>query len=250
MPFAAVAAIGVGISAAGAAGAFSSKVDSWGPTPEEIKASEVNRQAYEQGRFWQQHLDPMMNRRLKDDLNYLKQTNQQTGELRQELRGLNDSRYYQGAADRAVDQAWQGYPQALQGVQQTAAQSGGPQSGAFMSRMGGLNLGMDAAARGANAQGRLGYLSEYNQRRGQFGQAMDRQVQRVGNFRDQALSRFGDYQERLGTGLNLVTGGGQNAASNQAARINAQVQNNVAANAAMGQIGGSLMSIGMMGMKA
>lgn len=244
-----VATVGVGISAAGAAGAFSSKVDSWGPTPEEIKASEVNRQAYEQGRFWQHQLDPMVNRRLKDDLAYLKQTNQRTGELGQELRGLNAESYYQGAGDRAVNQTWQGYPQAAQGVMQSAAQSGGPGSGAFMSRMGGMNNSMDAAIRGANAQGRLGYLGEYSQRRGQFGQQLDRQAQRVGNYRDQALSRFGDYQERLGTGLNLVTGGGQNAASNQAARINAQVQNNVAANAAAGQIGGSLMGIGMMGMK-
>lgn len=240
-----VGAAGLGMSAAGAAGAFGGPVDKWGPTPEEIKASELNRQAYEQGRFWQQQLDPMVNRRLKDDLAYLKQTNQRTNELGQELRGLNDARYYQGAADRAVNQAWQGYPQAAQGVMQSAAQSGGPGSGAFMSRMGGMNNSMDAATRGANAQGRLGYLGEYSQRRGQFGQQLDRQAQRVGNYRDQALSRFGDYQERLGTGLNLVTGGGQNAASNQAARINAQVQNNIAANAAAGQIGGSMMSLGM-----
>lgn len=249
MPFAAVGAVvsvaGLGMSAASAAGAFNGPVDKSGPTPEEIRASELNRQAYEQGRFWQQQLDPMMNRRLKDELGYLKQTNQRTGELRQELRELNDNRYYQNAADRAVSQAWQGYPQALQGVQQTAAQSGGPQSGAFISRMGDLNIGMDSAMRGANAQGRLGYLGEYAQRRGQMGQALNQQTQRVGNYRDQALSRFGDYQERLGTGLNLATQGGQNAAANQQARINAQVQNNMATSQAMSSIGGSMMGAGM-----
>jgi hypothetical protein len=246
MPFGAVMAVaGLGMSAAGAAGAFSGPVDNWGPTPEEIKASEVNRQAYEQGRFWQQQLDPVVNRRLKDDLTDLKQTNQRTDELEQELSGLNADANYQGAGDRAVNQAWQGYPEEAQGVMQTATQSGGPGSGAFVSRMGGLTLGMRATTRGANAQGRLGYLGEYGRRRGQKGQVLGKQVQRVGNYRDQTLSRFGDYQERLGTGLNLVTGGGQNAASNQAARISAQVQDNVAANAAAGQIGGSMMGLGM-----
>jgi hypothetical protein len=246
----AVSAVGVGMSAASAAGAFSSKVDNSGPTPEEIKAMELNRQAYEQGRFWQQQLDPMMNRRLKDDLAYLKQTDARTGELRQELRGLNDSRYYQGAADRAVNQVWQGYPQALQGVQQTASRSGGPGSGAFMSRMGDLNIGMESAVRGASVQGRLGYLNEMNQNRGRMGQVYDQQLQRAGSYRDQSLSRFSDFQDRLTTGLGLVTGGGQNAAANQQARINAQVQNNIAANQAMGQIGGSLTSVGMAGMGA
>jgi hypothetical protein len=246
----AVSAVGVGMSAASAAGAFSSKVDSSGPTPEEIKAMELNRQAYEQGRFWQQQLDPMMNRRLNAERDYLKQTNQRTSELGQELRGLNDARYYDQAADRAVNQTWQGYPQALQGVQQTASRSGGPGSGAFMSRMGDLNIGMESAVRGANAQGRLGYLNEHSQMRGQMGQVLGQQLQRAGSYRDQSLSRFSDFQDRLTTGLGLVTGGGQNAAANQQARINAQVQNNIAANAAMGQIGGAMMSVGMSGMNA
>lgn len=243
-----VAVAGLGMSAASAAGAFGGSVDSSGPTPEEIRASELNRQAYEQGRFWQQQLDPMVNRRLNDERDFLKRTNQRTEELGQELRGLNDGRYYQGAADRAVDQVWQEYPQAAKGVVQTASRSGGPGSGAFIRRMGDLNIGMDSTVRGANAKGRLGYLNEYGQRRGQMGQVLGQQVQRVGNYRDQSLSRFGDFQDRLSTGLNLTTQGGQNAAANQQARINAQVQNNIAANAAMGQIGGTMMSVGMAGM--
>jgi hypothetical protein len=236
------------MSAASAGGAFSSKVDASGPTPEELKAVGVNRQAYEQGRFWQQQLDPMMNRRLKDDLAYLKRTNERTGELRQELRGLNADKYYEQAADLAVDKAWEGYPDSLKGVLQTASRVNGPGSGAFVSRLGGLTTGMENAVRGANVQGRLGYFNEMNQNRSRVGQAYDQQAQRVGGFRDASLSRFGDYQERLTTGLGLVTGGGQNAATNQQARINAQVQNNIAANQAMGAIGGSMMSIGVSGM--
>jgi hypothetical protein len=240
-----IGTVGLGVSAAGAAGAFSGPVDNWGPTPEELKAASVNRQAYEQGRFWQQQLDPMMNRRLKDDLGYLKQANQRTNELGQELRGLDADSNYQGAADRSVNQMWQQMPNLQQGMTTMANRSGGPGSGQALAAMGTTANGLDVAMRGANAQGRMGYLNEYGQRRGQMGQALNQQTQRVGGFRDQALSRFGDYQERLGTGLNLVTGGGQNAASNQAARINAQVQNNIAANQAMGQLGGSMMSLGM-----
>jgi hypothetical protein len=246
MPFSAVMAIGgLGISAAGAAGAFNGPVDQRGPTPEEIKAAAANRQAYEQGRFWQQQLDPMMNRRLKDDLGFLKQTNQRTAELGQELRGLRGENDFQGAADRGVNQLWQQMPAMQQGMTAVANRSGGPGSGQAMAAMGTTATGIDAALRGTNAQGRMGYLNEYNQRRNQMGQVYGQQTQRVGGFRDQALSRFDDYRERLGTGLNLVTGGGQQAAANQNARINAQVQNNMATSSAMSSIGGSLMGAGM-----
>jgi len=241
----AVGAVGLGMSAAGAAGAFSGPVDNWGSTPEELKAASVNRQAFEQGRFWQQQLDPVINRRLRDDLGFLKQTNQRTAELGRELRDLRGEIDFQGAADRGVNGFWQQMPAMQPGMTAVANRSGGPGSGQALAVMGTTATGIDAARRGTNAQGRMDNLNKYNQRRGQMGQALDQQTQRVGGFRDQALSRFGDYQERLGTGLNLVTGGGQNAASNQAARINAQVQDNVAANQAMGQLGGSMMGLGM-----
>jgi hypothetical protein len=246
----AVGVAGLGMSAAGAAGAFSGPVDNRGPTPEEIKAAAANRQAYEQGRFWQQQLDPMVNRRLKEDLGFLKQRSRRTNELGQELRGLRGEDYFQGAADRSVNQAWQQMPVMQPAVASVASRSGGPGSGRSLATMGTFATGVDATLRRAQAQGRLSYLNEYGQRRTQRGQALDQQTQRVGGFRDQALSRFGDYQDRINTGLNLVTGGGQQAADNQNTRINAQIQNNMASNQAMGQLGGSMMSLGMAGVKA
>ena len=251
MPFSAVAtAVGLGISAAGAGGAFNGPVDRRGPTPEELKATSVNRQAYEQGRFWQQQLDPVINRRLRDDLGFLKQTNQRTAELGRELRELRGENDFQDAADRSVNQVWQQLPVMQPAVTSVANRSGGPGSGRSLAVMGTMATGIDAARRGANVQGRMGYLNEYNQRRGQMGQVYGQQTQRVGGFRDQALSRFDDYRERLGTGLNLVTGGGQQAADNQNARINAQVQDNRATSSAMSSIGGSLMGAGMAGVRA
>jgi hypothetical protein len=246
----AVGVAGLGMSAAGAAGAFSGPVDNRGPTPEEIKAAAANRQAYEQGRFWQQQLDPMVNRRLKDELGFLKQTNQRTAELGRELRGLRGENDFQGAADRSANQAWQQMPAMQAGMTAVANRSGGPGSGQSLAAMGTSATGVDATLRRAQAQGRLGYLNEYGQRRNQMGQVYGQQAQRVGGFRDQALSRFGDYQDRINTGLNLVTGGGQQAADNQNTRINAQIQNNMASNQAMGQLGGSMMSLGMAGVNA
>lgn len=112
-------------------------------------------------------------------------------------------------------------------LSRSASSSGGPGSGRFAATLGanGAKMGADVAT--ARAGGRVVPISDYLARSGQF---IDRKTQ------------------DLDTGMNLVQGGADAAASRQAARIGAQVQNNIATNKAMGQIGGALTSIGMSGM--
>jgi hypothetical protein len=68
------------------------------------------------------------------------------------------------------------------------------------------------------------------------------------------MSRTGQFLGRrtadLKSGLNGMTSGGQQAAEAQASRIQSQVQNNIASNQAMGQLGGTIASVGMAGYKA
>lgn len=112
-------------------------------------------------------------------------------------------------------------------LSRSASSSGGPGSGRFAATLGanGAKMGADVAT--AKAGGRVVSISDYLARSGQF---IDRKTQ------------------DLGTGMNMVQTGGDAAASRQAARIGAQVQNNIATNEAMGQIGGALTSVGMSGM--
>ena len=268
MPFAAVGAItavaGLGMSAASAAGAFSSKVDPRTATPEELEAARYNQQVFDQGQQWQKQLDPLSWQRLDTALestvqqaNFLKQYQDRLGGLKRELGTLNGQGYYQDAANRAVNEAWNQYPQAQQQLTATAARSGGPGSGQFMSQLGGLAGGMDNAVRSAGVKGRMGYLADYTQRRGQYGQQLDAFGQRLdafGNtlasYADQAQGLFGDYAGRVQTGAGMLTQGAGQSAAARDARIQAQISNNQAANAAMGQLGGSMISVGMGGLSA
>jgi hypothetical protein len=259
-----VTAVGVGMSAAGAAGAFSSKVDPYGPTPEELQAAGINDKVFQQGQEWQKQLDPLSWQRLDQQLadniqqaNYLGQYQQRLGGLKKELNTLNRPGFYQDAADRSVNQAWQQMPNIQQGLQGVSARSGGAGSGQFFAGLGSATNGMDAAVKGANLQGRLGYLDQYNKRRGQYGQQLGQFGQRldafgsgIENYANASQNMFGDYQQRIGTGLDMVNRGAGQAADSQSRRIQAQVNNNIATNNAMGQIGGSLTSVGMMGFGA
>ena len=207
MPFAAVAAIGLGVSAAGAAGAFSSKVDQQGPTLEEMSAARDAKKVYRLGKQIQQPLDAL----ARDDIKYL---------------GSNQA--LDNAASTGVNQVWQQVtPQFGAGLNDVARVSGGPGTGRWWGQLGQGTSAMDSAIQSANMQGRMGGLNQYMARTGQF---------------------LGRRSQDLNEGLNMMTSGGAQAQQNKQNRIAAQTANNVAANQAAGQIGGSLMSVGMMGM--
>lgn len=208
MPFGSIMGIvGAGLSAASAAGAFNGRVDSAGPTPEELEAAYISRKVFNFGHKIQKRMDSL----AKGDLATLK-SNEQT-----DLQEGN-----------AVNNVMRGSsPAMMASLSRSAASSGGPGSGRFAATLGtnGAKIGADVTT--AKAGGRVGAIGDYLTRSGQF---VDRKTQ------------------DLGTGMSLVQGGADAAASRQAARIGAQVQNNIATNKAMGQIGGALTSIGMSGM--
>ena len=146
---------------------------------------------------------------------------------RDDLKYLGSDQALANAGSAGMNQVWQGAGNLGQGLAQTAAMSGGPGSGRWWGQMGQATNGLDSALRGANLQGRVGGLNQYMARQGQF---------------------LGRRTNDLQAGLGGMTSGGQQAAQNQNARIQAQIQNNIAANQAMGQIGGMMTSVGMAGM--
>jgi hypothetical protein len=254
---AAAIAVGVGMSAAGAAGAFSNKVDAMGPTPEEQQAAQYNKQVFEQGQAFQKQMDPVYLNRLDKNLERtvmgaadIGQYGRRLGGLKRELGQLGSGQRYQMAADQATNQAWANIPEAGQG----AARRGGVGSGQFFAGLGTQGNAMDAAVKGANVGGRLGWLDEtqkfrekYGQQREQFGQRLDAFGGQVASQLAATQGLYGDYANRLSTGIDLMNQGAGQAAESQQNRINAQVRDNMGRNQAMGQLGGSLMSVGMMG---
>lgn len=204
-----VGAVGVGMSAAGAAGAFGGKVDAQGPTLEEMSAARDAKKAYQLGKQIQQPLD---------------------AQARSDLKYLGSDVALANAGSMGVNQFWQQLgPQFGAGLQSVAAQTGGPGSGRFWGTLGQGTSAIDAGILQANAQGRLGGLNQHLARTGQF---------------------LGRRVEDLNTGLGMMTSGGVQSQQNKQNRISAQVQNNIAANQAMGQLGGSLMGVGMSGLSA
>ena len=145
-------------------------------------------------------------------------------QARKDLQYLGSNKAMEAAGSQGVNQFWQQTGALGAGLQQSAAASGGPGSGRFFSQLGQGATMVDAGTRQANAQGRLGGMNQYLARQGQF---LNR--------------RTNDLQ----TGLATMSTGGAQAVQNQNARIQAQIQNNIATNQAMGQIGGSLMGLGM-----
>lgn len=200
----AVSAVGVGMSAASAAGAFNGKVDSWTPTPEEQELAKRSQRLFNFGRKIQKPLDAM----AKKDLQQLK----------------SPAEYARRAGVASSQVMNQADPAIRNGLNQTAMASGGPGSGRFMAQLGTSGAALESGLTSAQAQGRLSGLQTYMGRSGQY------------------LDRMTDD---LNTGMGLMETGATQAAGRQADRINAQVQNNVARNQAMGQIGGALTSVGM-----
>lgn len=256
----AVAVVGVGLTAASAAGAFNNKVDPMQTTGEEATAARYNKQVFEQGQQFQQRLDPLYLNRLDKDLERtvmgaadIGQYGKRLSGLKRELGELNSGQRFQAAADQSVNQAWANIPDAGQ----NAARRGGAGSGQFFAGLGTQGNAMDAAMKGANVGGRLGWLNETQQFRDKYGQQREQFGGRLDAFGNQVASQlaatqglYGDYAQRLNTGIDLMNQGAGQAAQAQSNRIAAQVADNRGRNQAMGQLGGSLMSVGMMGMGA
>lgn len=204
---AATSVVGLGMSAAGAAGAFNGKVDSWQPTMEERGTAKRSKQLFKFGQELQRPLDAL---------------------AREDLKQLKSPAAFAREAGTATSQVMgQADPAIRAGLNQAAATSGGPGSGRFMAQLGTSGAALESGLTEANARGRMGALQGYMGRSGQY---LDRMT------------------NDLNTGMGLMESGATNAANRQASRINAQVSNNMARNQAMGQLGGSLTSIGMMGM--
>lgn len=203
-----VGAVGLGMSAAGAAGAFGSSVDQSGPTMAEQQAGKYARQTYNLGRKIQTPLDAL---------------------AREDLRYLGSNRALATAGDAGVNQFWNQAGAIGQQLTPVANMSGGPGSGRWMSQLGSGTASLDSGLRAAEAQGRIGGLNQYLARQGQF---------------------LGRRTNDLNAGLGAMTSGGAMAAQNQMATRQAQIQNNIAANQAMGQIGGTMVGIGMGGVSA
>lgn len=200
-------AVGVGMSAASAAGAFNGKVDSWQPTMEERATAKRSKRLFKLGQELQRPLDELARadmKQLKSPAEFARQAGAATNQV-------------MGQADPAI----------RAGLNQAAATSGGPGSGRFMAQLGTSGAALDSGLTEANARGRMGALQGYMGRSGQY---LDRMT------------------NDLNTGMGLMESGATNAANRQAARINAQVSNNMARNQAMGQLGGSLIGLGMGGM--
>ena len=261
----AVAVVGVGLTAASAAGAFNNKVDPMGPTSEEQQAAKYNKQVFEQGQAFQKQLDPLYLNRLDKDLERtvmgaadIGQYGKRLSGLKRELGELNSGQRFQAAADQSVNQAWANMP-ALRpgsgtGPGQGSGTGGGPGSGQFFAGLGTQGNAMEAAVKGANVGGRLGWLNETQQFRDKYGQQREQFGGRLDAFGNQVASQlaatqglYGDYAQRLNTGIDLMNQGAGQAAQAQQNRIGAQVADNRGRNQAMGQLGGSLMSVGMMG---
>lgn len=201
--------IGMGLSAASAAGAFNGPVDSRGPTPEELEATKLSKKVFKFSENLQKPIDAL----ARKDLNTLKSPSQAN---LQEGTAVNAA---MGADSPALERS----------LSDAATGSGGPGSGRFAARLGtaGAQLGSDVTK--AKASGRITAIQDYLARSGQY-------VDRKSND--------------LETGMGLVQSGGDAAASRQAARIGAQVQRNIGTNQAIGQLGGSMMSLGMSGLSA
>lgn len=204
----AVGVAGLGMSAASAAGAFSSSVDQSGPTMAEQQAAKDARATYNLGRKIQVPLDAM---------------------ARKDLAYLGSGQALDTAGGDGVNQFWRQLGPLGQQLAPYANASGGPGSGRWMNQLGQGAASLSNGLQAANVQGRIGGLNNYLARQGQF---------------------LGRRTNDLEVGLGTMTSGGAMAAQNQAATRQMQIQNNIAANQAMGQIGGTMVGLGMSGVSA
>lgn len=146
---------------------------------------------------------------------------------REDLGRLKSPGQYDRAAGEATSAVMdQADPMLRARLDQAAESSGGPGSGRWFARLGTAGSGLAGGLQEAKAGGRLGTLQNYLGRSGQY---LDRMT--------------GD----VNTGMGLMEKAAGSAAERQGQRINAQVLDNQGRNQAIGQLGGSLVSLGMSG---
>lgn len=195
-----IGAVGVGLSAASAAGAFGKSPEKWQATPQELEATAWANKVRNLGNKLQQPIDAGARR----DLAYLR----------------SPTAFNTAAADSTNQFVKTFYP----GMNQALAQSlvaGGPSSGQFWNTLGRAGSGMRTGTMAAGVAGRSGALNDYLTAGSQF----------LGR-------RTGDLQ----SGMDSMASGGLQAAQAQSNRIQAQVQNKLAMNQAMGQLGGTMVA--------
>lgn len=142
-----VGVAGLGMQAAGAAGAFNGPVQKAIPTKQDYENVKAARDVYNIGRKIQSPLDAL---------------------ARQDLRYLGSDQALASAGSQAVNQQWAQMGPLGQQLNQVAAQSGGPGSGRFWGQLGQGTAALDSGVRQANVQGRMGGLNQYIARNGQF----------------------------------------------------------------------------------
>lgn len=235
-----VAAVGVGVSAASAAGAFNGKVDKRRTTPEELSAQEANRSVYDQGKAWQTQLDPVYQSRLEAMQQQqdayaqsaesalqryeasqarLEPYNQRLGALEQETQGLLRDGSLQRGADTAVNQAWRQVPGLDQaGVAQSARTGSG--SGAALSAVSrGAGMAQQTAQQ-ANLSGRATGMDQVSDRRQALSRQYDAYGQRLAGT-GQWLDRYGSALSRQGTAASGLAGQAGQMFADYGDRVNA-----------------------------
>ena len=185
------AAVGVGLSAAGAAGAFDGKVDKFEPTPEELEAAKRSRELFEFGQRLQRGSDQT----ARKDLATLKSAgefNRKRGE----------------GASTAVGQIT---PTLQAGLSEAGRSSGGPGSGRWASQLGVTGAMLDAAKREGATRGGNEALRGYIGRRGQYLERLTGDVDTGMNLMEQGAQ---SAQQRQAERINAQVG--QNLARGQA----------------------------------
>ena len=183
-------AVGVGLSAAGAAGAFDGKVDKFEPTPEELEAAKRSRELFEFGQRLQRGSDQT----ARKDLATLKSAgefNRKRGE----------------GASVAVGQIT---PTLQAGLSEAGRSSGGPGSGRWASQLGVTGAMLDAAKREGATRGGNEALRGYIGRRGQYLERLTGDVETGMNLMEQGAQSAQQRQaERINAQVNQNLARGQ-----------------------------------------
>ena len=235
---AAVAGTGLALSAASASGAFNGKVDKRRTTPEEWAAADLNRSVYDQGKSWQDQLDPKYQQRLetmgvsneaalkrfqdaeqryRDAEQRLKPYTQRFEALQRETRGLTQPGLYQQGANSAVNAAWQQAP-ALESAGVSQAARAGSGSGAQMSAISRGAGALGSAVQQANVGGRGQWLQQVNANRGALGTQFDVYGRRLGGLASE-LQGLGASLDQYGQGVQAQAAQAGNLFGDYGARV-------------------------------
>lgn len=142
-----VGTIGLGMSAASAAGAFNGPVDKWTPTPQEMAAAKKAKEVFALGQDIQKPLDVG----ARQDIKYLGSPT-----------GMNEG------AGNGLASAWSANPDVSAPVQNAALTSGGPGSGRWWGALYDTKTNLNRGLYGAEVAGRLGALNSYTNDMSQY----------------------------------------------------------------------------------